>query len=159
MHPALFLALVLQHVSGDIDNLRSQDPPALAVHGTGTTTSQDPYSKPTGRCFYGELEGCICPKGIEPVYTMKRIRGYDRVGSIVCTPRCSEDKDCPPPQHGFGVKAFCASNGRCLLSCSKASELLSEIPVCTASNVSATYTSPEVPEPVGLLPEVCYDEE
>ncbi|KAF4720306.1 hypothetical protein FOZ63_023185 [Perkinsus olseni] len=119
MHPALFLALVLQHVSGDIDNLRSQDPPALAVHGTGTTTSQDPYSKPTGRCFYGELEGCICPKGIEPVYTMKRIRGYDRVGSIVCTPRCSEDKDCPPPQHGFGVKAFCASNGRCLLSCSK----------------------------------------
>ncbi|KAF4686809.1 hypothetical protein FOZ60_004779 [Perkinsus olseni] len=120
MHPAaLFLALVLQHVSGDIDNLRFQDPSALAVHGTGTTTSQDPYSKPTGRCFYGELEGCICPKGIEPVYTMKRIRGYDRVGSIVCTPRCSEDKDCPAPQHGFGVKAFCASNGRCLLSCSK----------------------------------------
>ncbi|KAF4711988.1 hypothetical protein FOZ63_026131 [Perkinsus olseni] len=72
MHLSLFLALVLQHVSGEDDNLRFQNPPALAVHGTGATTSQDPYCKPTGQCQldYGHVEGCTCPNGIEPVYTL-----------------------------------------------------------------------------------------
>ncbi|KAF4673954.1 hypothetical protein FOL46_006148 [Perkinsus olseni] len=121
MHLSLFWALVLQLASGEEDNLRSQNPPAMAVHGKGATTSQDPYGKPTGRCFndYGTLKGCTCPNGIEPVYTMKKVYGYYRVASTACAAKCSKDSDCPGPQHGFGVKAFCASGGRCFLSCSK----------------------------------------
>ncbi|KAF4686884.1 hypothetical protein FOZ60_004704 [Perkinsus olseni] len=121
MHLALLLAIVLQHVSGEDGNLRSQDPPALAVHGKRTTTSQDPYCKPTGQCDidYGHAEGCTCPNGIEPVYTLKKVYGYYRVASTACTAECSKDSDCPAPQHGIGLTAFCGSNERCFLSCSK----------------------------------------
>ncbi|KAF4729677.1 hypothetical protein FOZ63_028381 [Perkinsus olseni] len=122
MHSLFVIVLVLHYVLTDAGSMR--------VEGDSTNL-KDPYGDATGPCFLfdDQLIGCTCPEGSH-LYETRAFDGTprSRFFSAICAPPCLTDSDCPTPQHGHGLKAYCElpeawvgeREGSCLLSCSEA---------------------------------------
>ncbi|KAF4651133.1 hypothetical protein FOL46_000527 [Perkinsus olseni] len=117
MRLALFVAVLLHASLGK--DLPSKKPSFPAAGGTPPITSL--YSQPIGRCYSsrGELKDCTCSNGTVPFFTEKKVFGQRRVYGRICTTECSKSSDCPAFKHGFGLRPYCGSQGKCLLSCDR----------------------------------------
>ncbi|KAF4665371.1 hypothetical protein FOL47_004638 [Perkinsus chesapeaki] len=81
-----------------------------------------PYKKPEGNCretVDDEMKDCACPSGSVPVWTLTKRYGYYYVDKLICSPKYTAERGCPPAKGGFWLEPFPDKYGRCLLSCSK----------------------------------------